>query len=213
VPLIGLAVFIMVAIPGDSTVDFVPDPNQEIIADLALAIAFEPYDIVSTVYRCSKRQCNALDYVGLGLVGLPALGKIDAVTGFSKYFRKADDLGDVARATSRYGDLTHAADYGIDSVRELRAATKGRGVTVHHIIERRFARTLGLNPDDMLGVVLTPAEHQVFTNRWRRAIGYVTDHNLVTTGNASLNDIWRAAQDIYGDYPELLQAVERTLFR
>ena len=57
--------------------------------------------------------------------------------------RAADRVIDAARAASSFQDLTHAADYGIDSVRELKKLTLGEGVDIHHVIEQRFANTLG----------------------------------------------------------------------
>lgn len=59
----------------------------------------------------------------------------------------------------------------------------------------------------MLSVAVTAAEHQRFTNDWRRLVAYGTDYSKLTPGN-----IWEYAQQVYKDYPELLNAAKQTLF-
>jgi hypothetical protein len=108
--------------------------------------------------------------------------------------------------------FSHAAEYGIKSYRELRELTKGTGLHCHHIIEARFADTLGLVKGEISSVALTLQEHQEFTTAWRNAIGYANSFNPLKTGTATAQDIWLAAQRIYADYPELLEAARRTIF-
>ena len=103
--------------------------------------------------------------------------------------------------------FSRAAEFGIRSYNQLRGMTSGTGLQAHHLIEERFAKGLGLNAGKNPSIALTPQEHQVFTNAWRNAIGYVGDRNPVNTANASLADVWATAQRIYVDYPELLRAV------
>ena len=55
----------------------------------------------------------------------------------------------------------------------------------------------------MLSIALTHDEHVVFTRQWRKAIPYKTSY--------SIDDIWNAAQDIYANYPALLEAARKTL--
>jgi len=98
--------------------------------------------------------------------------------------------------------FANAADYGIKPYNELRRRTRGTGLEAHHLIEQRFAGTLGVNPRTMGAIALTPAEHQMFTNAWRRAIPYGTG-----TATASRQQIMAVARDIYKDYPEILQAL------
>ena len=125
--------------------------------------------------------------------------------------KAVDKLGDVSRAASKFQDLTHAADYGIDSVKELTKLTHGKGVEVHHIIEVRFAKTIRKKAGDILGVVLTHDEHVKFTNAWRDRIGYNNQLMDLKTRTATLEDIWVAAQKVYKNYPELLEAARRVL--
>jgi hypothetical protein len=81
-------------------------------------------------------------------------------------------LSSAARgATSRFGALTHSSR-GIKSYSEQAAVTAGqRGqVQAHHLIEKRFARQIGGDTDEWASIVATRAEHQAFTNAWRREI-------------------------------------------
>jgi hypothetical protein len=92
-----------------------------------------------------------------------------------------------------------------------RGVRQGAGLEVHHLIEQRFAKKLGLDPANIPSVVLTREEHRVFTNAWRNAIGYENMNSEVRTATATLEDVWIAAQRVYQDYPELLDAVRRFL--
>ena len=89
--------------------------------------------------------------------------------------------------------------------------TRGTGLHAHHLIEERFAKGLGLNAGKIPSVALTPQEHQAFTNAWRNAIGYDNMKSVLTTSSATLDDVWRAAQSVYRQYPELLDAVRQLL--
>lgn len=43
-------------------------------------------------------------------------------------------------------------------------------------------------------------------------IGYSTDKNKdIVTTNATIDDIWAAAQKVYADYPDLLEEVRKFL--
>jgi|WetSurMetagenome_2_1015567.scaffolds.fasta_scaffold206371_3 hypothetical protein len=60
----------------------------------------------------------------------------------------------------------------------------------------------------------TPArteEHQFFTKAWRSAIGYSNQVMDWTTTNATPEKVRQVAQDIYNDYPALINAVRITL--
>ena len=59
----------------------------------------------------------------------------------------------------------------------------------------------------MLSVAVTAEEHQQFTNKWRAAFAYGIDYTKVT-----IDQIWKAAQEIYAEYPQLLEAARKTLF-
>ncbi|MHB0968003.1 MAG: RHS repeat-associated core domain-containing protein, partial [Bellilinea sp.] len=97
----------------------------------------------------------------------------------------------------------------------LRNEIKGTGLQTHHIIEQRLAPALGqtvAQTRNWLSVSLTPEEHQIITNQWRSAIGYITSNNPINTTTAKANDVWMAAQRIYAEYPARLEAARRTIF-
>ncbi len=105
-----------------------------------------------------------------------------------------------------------AQEFGIRPYNELRKLIKGTGLEAHHIVEQRFADILEVKPHRMLSVALKPEEHQVFTNMWRKAIGYSNSLNPINTTTATAEDIWDAAQSIYAKIPALLDAARRTIF-
>jgi len=114
-----------------------------------------------------------------------------------------------------YGNLSQAANYGIQQGNQLGKAISGTGLRVHHLIEQRFAPRLGQSTAQArhwLSVAVTPKEHQIFTNAWRNAIGYSNQALEWTTQTATLERIWQEAQLIYKNYPTLLNAVRRTIF-
>jgi hypothetical protein len=61
---------------------------------------------------------------------------------------------------------------------------------------------LGESPNQMLSVAVTRAEHQAFTNAWRQAIPHGSG-----TANATRQQIFDTARQIYGDHPEILRAL------
>ncbi len=106
------------------------------------------------------------------------------------------------------GGLTRASQYGINSYNYLRTQVAGTGLQVHHIVEQRFAPALGYaqrQANWFSSVVVTPEEHQIFTNLWRNSIGYGT--SLTRTPS----EIWQAAQYVYRGYPALLEAAQHTI--
>ncbi len=112
-----------------------------------------------------------------------------------------------ARVSAAFGRLTLASEYGIAEYSALRALTKGTGVEVHHLIEQRFATLLGQTAKNMPSIVVTKAEHLVFTKAWRAEIGYAGQKVTTTTLNATKAQVEAAARKIYKDYPEILKAL------
>jgi len=84
----------------------------------------------------------------------------------------------------------------------LTKALKGTGLQAHHLIEQRFAGLFGGKASQGLSVAATKAEHQAFTNAWRRAIPYGQG-----TRAATRESVIEAAKDIYKDHPAILQAL------
>lgn len=83
------------------------------------------------------------------------------------------------------------------------------GYEIHHIIEKRFiGATSDSSSGRMLSTALTPDQHQAFTNAWRREFAYgQTNYETLTP-----NQVWEAAQKIYAEHPELLEAARKTIF-
>jgi hypothetical protein len=61
---------------------------------------------------------------------------------------------------------------------------------------------MGQAPGDMASVAVTGAEHQAFTNAWRKAIPYGAG-----TRGATPAQIEGAARQIYAGYPDILSAL------
>jgi hypothetical protein len=108
--------------------------------------------------------------------------------------------GSVAGGPSGFGGLSSAPKFGIKPYRQLRAELKGTGLHAHHLIEKRFDKVLGVNRDEMLSAAMTPAEHQAFTNAWRKAIPYGSK-------GVTQQRVLDEARRIYKDYPAILQAL------
>jgi hypothetical protein len=147
---------------------------------------------------------------GLGMVADMA-GMAVGSMGTAQALTAGAGAGATGAAQQGFGTLTRAADFGIRSYRGLAQDVSGLGLRAHHIIEARFARTLGMVDDQMASVAVTAEEHQVFTNLWRQAIGYEGSNNPLHTFNATREQIWAAAQRIYANYPELLEAARKAL--
>jgi hypothetical protein len=105
-------------------------------------------------------------------------------------------------SSSSVAAFESASKYGIRPWNDLKKLTEGTGLRAHHLIEQRFAATLGVNPRTMQSIALTPAEHQVFTNAWRQAIPYGQG-----TANATVQQIQNVARQVYQDFPDILKAL------
>lgn len=110
-----------------------------------------------------------------------------------------DSLYDASRTADRFAD-------SIGTYKDLKKLNKGSGLEVHHIVEKRFAPSISTNlkQNEMLSVALDPAEHRIFTNKWRQRLPYGKTY--------SKDGIWAAAQEIYADYPSLLDAARKTIW-
>jgi len=105
-----------------------------------------------------------------------------------------------------------AAQNSASAIRPFGELPSVSGLERHHLIEQRFAETLGVNAREIPTVYLAPSEHQPITQSWRQFVGYSNSRNPLTTANATLDDIWNAATQIYADQPSWLRAVEEFLF-
>lgn len=66
---------------------------------------------------------------------------------------------------------------------------------------------MGVNPGSMSSIAVTAEEHQIFTNAWRNAIGYKGSKSVINTTNATKEQIYKAAKDIYKNYPAILKTL------
>jgi hypothetical protein len=103
------------------------------------------------------------------------------------------DPTDEIRAISQsYGNLAHAAKYGIQGANQLQRTLTKTGLQAHHLVEQRFHRSLGMTAEQARNwpsVAVTPKEHQMFTNAWRTAISYSNSSKNVNTTTAIAEDI------------------------
>ncbi len=107
-----------------------------------------------------------------------------------------------ANSAAGFAQLSQAKEFGIQSYSQLRKLIAGAELQAHHLIEKRFAGILGVRARGMASIALTEAEHQVFTNGWRRLIPYGSG-----TANATVAQIKRAAGEIYSGFPDILSAL------
>ncbi len=85
----------------------------------------------------------------------------------------------------------------------LRRINRGLGLQAHHLIEQRFA-PLFVAGYCTLAVALSPGEHQVITNLWRAVIPY----GQGGTGQATVQSVLAAAEEVYWGFPELIGALK-----
>ncbi len=167
--------------------------------------AFETvFDIVTLCFSVIDVICNPTD-VGawIGLVG-DVVDLIPFVTGVGEATRA---LRITDKISDGFGGLTKAKQYGVKAYNALKKTLKGTGLEAHHIIEQRLVKHLNIDVKTMLSVAVTKAEHQKFTNAWRGVFQYGMDYSTLQKA-----DIWKVAQKIYKDYPELLDAAKSILF-
>lgn len=80
--------------------------------------------------------------------------------------------------------------------------------SIQQVREQRFAHILGVKPNEMASIVVTPEEHAKFTKLWRSRIGYDGDVKVdVTTVNATVEKVIQAAKEVYKDYPEIIKSL------
>ncbi|MHC1656263.1 RHS repeat domain-containing protein [Stenotrophomonas riyadhensis] len=105
-----------------------------------------------------------------------------------------------ANAAKGFGNLSRAAEFGVMPYNALRRAVAGTGLKSHHLLEKRFAEVVGQKQSQMLSVAVTEAEHQPFTNAWRRAFPYGTNYRQL-----SADQVMNKAREIYANYPAFLK--------
>ena len=174
------------------------------------------FDVVSLAFSVAEVVANPTDPMNwVGLVG-DAVDLIPFVSGVGEITRVvstgldvADTIHDTVKTADKVGDAVETIDGTIDTYKALKKADSSIGKEVHHIVEKRFKPALkNINStDEMLSIALDHDTHRKFTNAWRQAFKYGTNYS-----DLDINDIWNAAQKIYANYPELLEAARKTIF-
>ena len=169
------------------------------------------FDILSLGFSILDVACNPYDIMAwIGLIG-DTVDLIPIVSGVGETVRAIRGTRKVAEAVIETVDTVHdvsraadKVDDTIDTYKALKKINKGNGLEVHHIVEKRFEKTLNRKQSDMLSIALTPEDHRVFTNLWRKELPYGASY--------SQESIWQAAQRIYKAYPTLLDAAKKTIW-
>ena len=105
-----------------------------------------------------------------------------------------------------FGNLSRASEFGIRPYTALRRELqRTTGLQAHHLIEVRFNKPIDL------AVAVTPAEHQIFTNAWRRNFPLSNQIGHIPYDTITPIQLWAAAQDVYEGFPSLLEAVRIAL--
>lgn len=65
--------------------------------------------------------------------------------GTFKSAQQGEEIIQMAGTASKFGKLQAAARFGIAAYDNLRNVVKGTGLHVHHLLEQRFAKILGVN--------------------------------------------------------------------
>ncbi len=164
-----------------------------------------------SVIAMEELALNAISGPALGIIA-KGLGRTARWTGLSRALARVS----ANLATNGISGFKYAGRFGVDSYSNLSKVFADLGIKkpdfgpygvhVHHLIEKRFAATLGVSQGSIKSIVLTPAEHQLFTNAWRAEISTSTSA-ILHTGNATKAHVEAAARKIYKDYPILLQAL------
>ena len=203
---------------NDNPVNFV-DPDGEdpsLIWDIA-SIGFG-IDSFRDNYRAGKYGAAIFDGFGIAVDVVAAFipiipGGIGILRTGNRVLNIADAGIDALKLGDELSSFSHAAEFGVDSYKNLKKSVEatygtGSGLEVHHLIEKRFAKQMGMKEVDMPSIVLTKDEHRQFTAAWREAIGYDKSGAEMFTSGVEKEQILNVARDIYKDYPELLKAIE-----
>ena len=203
---------------NNNPVNFV-DPDGRVIGTASdlISLGLGIRSFIQNIKAGNTKEA-ILDGVGvafdLAAVAIPVMpGGVGYLRQGARLVNYADLAVDAAKLTGDLQNFEKAAEFGVDSYKNLRksvVSTYGAesGLEVRHLVEKRFANTLGIKGDDIPSVVLTKEEHKKFTAAWRKAIGYKNSGADITTTSANKEEILEAAKNIYKDYPELLKAIE-----
>lgn len=99
------------------------------------------------------------------------------------------DIVSFADPTGALSTAGHAVKL-LGSYSKVRGIIKGSKLEAHHLIEKRFAKIMGVKSRHMLSVALTQEQHRVYTNRWRKAVPYGTKQISRKQMRAALESVY-----------------------
>lgn len=169
--------------------------------------AFETaFDIVSLGFSAAEVAANPYNFwAWLSLAGDVIDVAVPFLGGVGEAFRVLGGTARVLSVSDNVTDTIITVDRVAGSYRDLRKAFRGTGFEIHHIIEKRFIDIIPSHPSvrNMISVALTPAEHQIYTNRWRTVMSY--------GGKWDYETLMKNAHKVYYDSPEMLELALKEL--
>lgn len=82
----------------------------------------------------------------------------------------------------------------------LKKLSQNTGLEAHHLIEKRFAKKLGINENDILSIAIDPDTHKKITKAFRDEIDYggvSAKKGRRNTQSASVQEVWDATVKVY----------------
>ncbi|GIV16601.1 MAG: hypothetical protein KatS3mg022_2036 [Armatimonadota bacterium] len=166
---------------------------------------------------------------------VPAIGELADLTNAVLYLTEGDPLnagisaasvipgvGDTAkggRIIARAAKLVARGGVAVDLrrilpykewVKEMKKISNRGAYEIHHLIEKRFARELELDQNEIPSVPLECSEHRKITNRWREQQPYRKKGDQGPYG-VTAEKILDWARKIYADHPEWVEQIEKFL--
>lgn len=164
--------------------------------DNIIVIGFIVYDIGTIVLK----PTNPTNWYALSADIGGAL--LPGGTGFGSAVRGLENASTLAKSLSKLSKAERIAAVGggklVMSYKELKKVAKGTGLEAHHLIEKRFAKQLGVKQKDILSIAIDKETHAKITELYRKYIPYdKTKDAEITTSTATLQDIWNATKQVY----------------
>ncbi len=154
-----------------------------------------------------------------GAFALKILGKLPSALKSLGILRIIENL----KISSSLSKFAHAQKYGFQTYAQhvkffsdMNISRSKLGIEVHHLIEKRFVKNnavaawIGRVESEIQSIVLTKAEHKIFTDKWKSAIGYDSQAAGTTGFNTStvpLDVLKAEAKKIYKEYPDIIRVL------
>jgi len=131
------------------------------------------------------------------------------VKGGKLLVKATDKSSDVVKAFNALNKADKLAAVGNGNVimayKDLKKVTKGLDLQAHHLIEKRFASTLGMKQNNMLSIAIDKNTHQKITNLMREKMPYGKSYTQ--------QQIWERTRDVYKELgmTEYLDVLKQSL--